>query len=242
MSAHSQPVSHYLVLDVFRFVAALGVMLAHYGLVIVLRTGGSIPDFIDRFHLLVDFFFILSGFVIALHYDGRIASAHDYADYMRRRLARIYPLHLLTLLLTVLIFALGVSVGMPVRDPARFDFSALPSHFMLTHAFSLTRALTFNVPSWSLSAEFLVYLLFPLLALIARRGIVTVAAFVVIYVSGLIALRDWLGLGSWTRGDFDLGALRAVPSFLAGITIARLVKAREGVALPWPLVLVFAAQ
>lgn len=235
-SGQSSSPQHFLVLDVYRFAAAAGVMLSHYLLVADLRTGAGYGWVVAHFHLLVDFFFILSGFVIALHYDGRILSARDYGHYIQRRLARIYPLHALTLLVTLVIFFAGIWAGLPVRDAARFEMSALPAHLTLTHAFGVTRALTFNVPSWSLSAEFFVYLLFPLLALIARRGIVFAAGCAAIFIAAFIAVRHGLGLGHWTKADFDLGAFRAVPSFLGGIVIARYVRDQAGPALAWPLI------
>lgn len=242
ISAQSPPPQHYLVLDMYRFAAAAGVMLSHYILLMDLRAGTHLGWMVEHLHLLVDFFFILSGFVIALHYDGRIQNARDYAHYMRRRLARIYPLHALTLLATLLIYFAGLRLGLPVRDPARFDMSALPAHITLTQAFGLTQAHTFNVPSWSLSAEFFMYLLFPLLALAVKRSVLLALAGTVIFVAAHIMLRHHLGLGDWTKADFDLGVLRAVPSFVGGIVIARLVRAGAGPALPWTAVLALAVS
>lgn len=235
------PGQHYLVLDVYRFVAALGVVLYHYLALVDVRTGAGISRPVENFHLLVDFFFILSGFVIALHYDDSIRTARDYAQYVRRRLARIYPLHILTLLATLAIYFIGVRMGMPVRDPARFEMSAIASHLTMTHAFGLTRHPTFNVPSWSLSAELFVYLLFPLLLLVARRGLLFAATFTALFIAAFAAARHALGLDDWSRSNFDLGAFRAVPSFLWGIVIAQLVRSRTGPALTWPLVLASAA-
>jgi len=80
-----------------RAVAALGVVAHHqvpgmHGIV-----GERWLAILDRGYLGVDVFFTLSGFVLAYNYGGRLGSAADYVRFVGLRLARIYPLHLVTL-------------------------------------------------------------------------------------------------------------------------------------------------
>ena len=80
--------------------------------------------------------------------------------FLWRRIARIYPLHLATLAFYVVI-ALALHSGLARTDnPARYPLSDLPAQLLLLHAVDGER-LTFNFPSWSLSAEMFCYLLFP---------------------------------------------------------------------------------
>ena len=81
-------------LDGLRGLAALSVMIGH------IRWPSAIAG-LPPFHnisLWVDFFFVLSGFVIAHAYFEKISSGLSVATFMGRRLARLYPLHLITLL------------------------------------------------------------------------------------------------------------------------------------------------
>jgi peptidoglycan/LPS O-acetylase OafA/YrhL len=113
-----------------------------------------------HFNLFVDLFFVVSGFVIARQYFGRVNDAGSIGRFLWRRLARIYPLHLATLAF-YLALAGALHFGAARTDnPARYPLSDLPAQFLLLHAFVGER-LTFNFPSWSLSAEMFCYLLFP---------------------------------------------------------------------------------
>ena len=81
----------------------------------------------------VDFFFVLSGFVLTLHYSGRIRSLSDYGFFMQNRVARVYPLHLAILV--------ALMVGVPIL--ARLGLSAshaqdyVFNHTVLLHALLL---------------------------------------------------------------------------------------------------------
>lgn len=122
--------------------------------------------FLEDLAFILDFFFILSGFVMAHAYNdpGRFT----YRKYILRRFFRIYPLHLLTLLSLVLIVAVGSWLGVEASNPERYSLDALWMHLTLVHAWPADPSITYNVPSWSVSAEWFVYLLFPLCLFLAR--------------------------------------------------------------------------
>ena len=162
------------------------------------------------------FFFTLSGFVMMHVYDGRITSFDRYGDYLRRRLARIYPLFLTT-------FVISFLYGLYTRNHSgMFASSAILPNLLLVHAWNTTHMLSFDYPSWSVSAEMFVYLLFPVfLFMINRLG---TFALVLPFVIGfaVVAVFSAFGLGDWMGATFNGGALRAAPSFVAGMVVHRL--------------------
>jgi peptidoglycan/LPS O-acetylase OafA/YrhL len=116
----------------------------------------------------VDIFFVLSGFILALIYatwfdEG--VNLQSYSKFLRRRLARIYPLHafMLILILSFVLAAKWTNVAV-LNGLDRFTFSTLPQHFLLIHAWGFVGPYggSWNPPSWSISIEALAYLLFPI--------------------------------------------------------------------------------
>jgi peptidoglycan/LPS O-acetylase OafA/YrhL len=212
------------ILDSYRFIAASLICLYHFNKANVLGLQGLSPLFLN-IQLMVDFFFCLSGFVIAKTYLDKIHDAGSYGLFMWKRFARLYPLHLLTL-------GVGIAGGMvvgagalqPGTNPEIFSAKAILANLTLTHSMGVTSYGSFNIPSWSISAEMFVYALFPAMALLATRlKPLTNLAILLAYVGLTIMIRQHLGLRDWTLTWFDGGALRAVPSFFAGVLIARLI-------------------
>jgi peptidoglycan/LPS O-acetylase OafA/YrhL len=204
-------------LDGLRIVAACAVVVLHYSDYFKDQPAGRyMVDHTWHFNLFVDLFFVVSGFVIARQYLDRVGDAASTGRFLWRRIARIYPLHLATLAFYVVI-ALALHFGVARADnPARYPFSDLPAQLLLLHAFDGER-LTFNFPSWSLSAEMFCYVLFPVVAAIAaRRKVLIVALFVLpvlansLYaeLTGTMPWADWINRG---------GAFRALPGFDLGI-------------------------
>ncbi|SHN31974.1 acyltransferase [Chitinophaga sp. CF418] len=115
----------------------------------------------------VGFFFILSGFVLSLSYKQRFFENRiTYREYLVARVARIYPLHLLTLLISV-------PLSFPELKTSVVNFSAkFFADLLLIQSWVPDPAyyFSFNGPAWSISAELFFYLVFPLLILLARPG------------------------------------------------------------------------
>ena len=146
-----------------RGIAAWFVVLYH----IRLSIAGLPPFLLDIFakgYLAVDFFFLLSGFVIWLSWGDRLRSGglSAVSGFLWRRIARIWPLHLFMLGSAVALALLLASVGR--HDPAVYPFAELPLHLVLLQNWGFTDHLAWNDPSWSISTEWAAYLLFPLLA------------------------------------------------------------------------------
>jgi peptidoglycan/LPS O-acetylase OafA/YrhL len=214
----------YRILDSYRFIAASLICLYHFNKADILGLVQLSPAF-ENIRLMVDFFFILSGFVIARSYSAKIGNVAGFRSFMWRRFARLYPLHALTLLVGI---AGGMIVGagnlQPGTNPEVFSSTAILANLTLTHSFGVTNYGSFNIPSWSISAEMFVYALFPLFALLATRLPALVnAGLIALYVIATVLIRDSLGLRDWTLTWYDWGALRAIPTFFAGVLIARLL-------------------
>jgi peptidoglycan/LPS O-acetylase OafA/YrhL len=203
--------------DGLRIIAAGAVVILHYS--DYFRDAGVGRFMVAHtwhFNLFVDLFFVVSGFVIARQYFDRVDDAASIGRFLWRRVARIYPLHLATLAFYVAL-AGALHFGAARTDnPARYPLSDLPAQFLLLHAF-IGERLTFNFPSWSLSAEMFCYLLFPLVALMAQRRKETVLALVALtalanslwaWAAGTTPWADWINQG---------GAFRALPAFNLGV-------------------------
>ena len=122
----------------------------------------------------VGFFFVLSGYVLAINYP-----TVDKADFWWRRFSRIYPLHILT-------FLFALPLGFAV-------FDALPS-VVLMQSWIPIRAVYFaaNGPAWSISNEAFFYALFPFLLGIGGRTLaIWAAAILMLALSWAIAFPDW---------------------------------------------------
>jgi peptidoglycan/LPS O-acetylase OafA/YrhL len=118
----------------------------------------------------VDFFFVLSGFVIASVYQERIASAGALVRYVVRRVGRLYPLHLFMLaVLLGLEFAKIYTFGPPYFE-GETSWPAFWSNLFLFNGFD-GNAATWNYPSWSISVEIWANLLAGLLILVCGRRV-----------------------------------------------------------------------
>lgn len=121
-------------------------------------------------YLGVDLFFILSGFVLSHVYLGRINSGADFRRFLQARIARIYPLHLVTLASTLLVVAAwpGFADSFPMPEH-RFSAAGFLASLLLVHNWAYFLPGAWNGPAWSLSAEWASYLAFPCLLLAAAR-------------------------------------------------------------------------
>jgi len=113
-------------------------------------------------YLAVDFFFLLSGFVIWLTWHDRLRDPAAIPRFLHKRIARIWPLHAVMLAFALALALLLRATG---RDDPAFPFAQLPLHLALVQNWGLTDALSWNDPAWSISCELAAYLVFPLLVL-----------------------------------------------------------------------------
>ncbi|MGH6769283.1 MAG: acyltransferase family protein [Xanthobacteraceae bacterium] len=206
----------YPSLEGLRFLASLAIVLYHF--VPYTERGRTSAEFWSgQFSIAVDLFFVISGIVIANGYIGRISNWREYCEFVRRRLARLYPLHLATLGFYVVVGAAASAGLVSVVKESKYAFSELWSNLLLVHAWGFSSQLSFNYVSWSISAELFVYLLFPLIAWMATRpsGLIAVGA---VLAASITISHSWIGR-SLPHLTWDYSILRALPSFSLGVWI-----------------------
>lgn len=154
-------------LTTIRGIAAWWVVFYHFDSYLRPYVPSSAYYFISKGYLAVDLFFCLSGFVIFLNYGSlNLKNWREIFRFYLKRLARIYPLHLFVLGLYGLLVLVFVLTH---RDPSnRYSGSSLILNLFLVQDWALLPWLTWNIPSWSISAEFAAYLLFPAVVFLVR--------------------------------------------------------------------------
>ena len=199
----------------------------------------AVEAILAKGYLAVDFFFLLSGFVIALSYRKTLLSGGMKAipGFLTRRIARIWPLHLFMLGCALSLALLLAATGR--HDPADYPFGELPLHVLLIQNWGLTTALAWNDPSWSISAELAAYLAFPFFAVVADwermpsivAAAVGLAALVLLHVAMTASGAATLGTDI-TR----FGVLRCLCEFTAGAMLSVIwTRWRNLIALALPL-------
>jgi len=181
-------------------------------------------DFISRGYLAVDLFFCLSGFVIYFNYGGlAVTRARDISVFYLKRFAKIYPLHIFTIgLYLLLLGALLLSHhGFPAE---RFSGQSLLANLFLVQDWGFATDFTWNVPSWSISAELAAYLLFPVIVVLVRatKGRLPVSF---LAIGLLLCLLNFF----FASVDFQIGkaissfgVVRCVTQFAIGAILAQL--------------------
>mgnify|MGYP001763917224 FL=1 len=130
----------YLSVEGLRGLLALSVCLGHFGLVTLFERVGLQLNF----HYAVDLFFVISGLVLARS-NYFAAPSISTPLFLLKRMARLYPLHLITLLMM-----LGLNV---FRGNSLNPQSLIENVFLIHNIGLSTFNNTFNFPSWSISVE-----------------------------------------------------------------------------------------
>lgn len=180
--------------------------------------------FIDNSGLMVDFFFVLSGFVIALSYSDKLSSFKELFNFQIKRFLRLYPLHLFMLLVFAFIaLAKFYSEDYGLISDAQIrsinDSNAFLHNLFLTHSF-FVNDLTFNGQSWSISTEFYTYLIFGFILVVFRNSLfllfTVLTIFIIIAAFGVYSIHDssYMFIENSTNGWG--GISRCVYSFFIG--------------------------
>lgn len=82
--------------------------------------------------------------------------------FLRKRFARLAPMHYLTLGAYVAIGLAAPALGLSLSEPEKYDLACLPANVAFLQSTMACPHLSFNFPSWSISAEMICYLAFPL--------------------------------------------------------------------------------
>lgn len=222
-----QPATSALPRDVaaltsLRFFAAFWVLALHYMDSMPVDVG-AVTGFFENGKLGVDFFFVLSGFILTHVYLGSVErGAFRWSSFIKRRLARLYPLHLATFLLVVVYATAGRLAGLEFRVPEAYSLEAVWPNLLLLHAWGVQDHMSWNYVSWSISAEWFAYLLFLPLSLAVLRlpggSLVKLAAAVALLGVASLVAEPLLGR-PLTHLTHDFGILRILPEFVLGAAL-----------------------
>ncbi|MEH3159109.1 MAG: acyltransferase [Sphingomonas taxi] len=181
-------------------------------------------------YLAVDLFFLLSGFVIWLTWHERLRDPAAIPRFLRKRFARIWPLHAAMLAAAVL---LALALRATGRDDPAFPFAELPLHLLLVQNWGFTDALRWNDPAWSISCEAAAYLLVTWLVLAVDWRRVATPLLVASAAALLLALHAAMGGAASLGSDIPHhGLTRCLAEFGTGTILAALYLRRPPVAVP----------
>jgi peptidoglycan/LPS O-acetylase OafA/YrhL len=205
-------------LDLLRIVAAVVVVIYHFRNQWTFGFHGADAAVFENMSLAVDLFFLISGIVISYVYLARLrtGSPGEFWLFLRRRFARLAPLYYATLLFYLALGAVGVLGG----ERWKYRPDCLTGYLAFAQAFGTCDTYAFNHVSWSISAEMLAYLLFPLFVSVEARAR-RLLPLICVALLGVLWMRDAsLHLAKpWHALTFDGGAVRVLPAFLIGLTL-----------------------
>lgn len=213
---------HYEILDGLRGIAAIAVVIFHFMEIIV-------PDYKDSFvghaYLAVDFFFCLSGFVIAYAYDNRLPVI-GRAAFFKLRLIRLHPLVILGTVLGIVLFVLDPFSNLWTKYADRLAIMFVTSCLMIPYPVVHERFANLfhlNAPAWSLFWEYIANIVYAFI--LVRVGKKVLWALLTV---GAVALfwqaheAKFLGGVGFSGPTFWGGGIRAFYPFLAGILVYRM--------------------
>ena len=224
----AEPQQHHIhALTGIRFVAALGVFVQHM-LGRLGMTTFSWP-FGDGG---VTFFFVLSGFILTYVYADRLTSYRDLPRFYFTRWARIWPLHMVTLILWVFFF-FKLTYILKTADP----FRKIVVNALLLQSWvpSYRWCFAYNGVSWSISTEAFFYFMFPLLVLKSGRFwgkylVLTIA--IGVYILTVNTYADAINQTGWASVDPLLHCFPFVRlfEFMTGMAVGYLFLAKPNLA------------
>ena len=194
------------VLDSWRGIAACLVALYHFRT----RTYSHLTDvaLLRNSYLFVDFFFVLSGFVIATNYQQRLIEGFGIWRFALLRFGRLYPLHVSMLGILILHQLANSMSGLRTIAPFQVPHQSadtIIANLLLIHSLGVFDFLTWNWQSWSISTEFYTYILYALAIGVIKDRIWRVLVPVVL----LSPLALWFLVGNMDT-TYDYAIIRCV--------------------------------
>jgi peptidoglycan/LPS O-acetylase OafA/YrhL len=213
---------HFEILDGLRGIAALAVVTFHF---MEIAYSDYSKNFIGHGFLAVDFFFCLSGFVIAYAYDDRIEKM-GMLEFFKSRLIRLHPLVIFGSILGLLAFLFDPFGGhLELYSAARIILVFVLSLLLIPFPVVADRAFnqfSFNAPAWSLFWEYVANIFYALVLCRLRKSILIVLTIISAGFVFYVAHSSGNLMGGWGKGNFWDGCARVSYSFLAGMLVYRL--------------------
>ncbi|GAB3990771.1 acyltransferase [Spirosoma daeguense] len=221
---------HFEILDGLRGIAAIAVVIFHF---MEFITPDYHNNFIAHAYLAVDFFFCLSGFVIAYAYDQKVQKI-GIARFLKRRLIRLHPLVIVGSLIGLLTFIFDPYSVLHQKYADKTILLFVTSCLMIPYP--LVRERYFNLfhlnpPTWSLFWEYIANLLYAFVLIkLPTKWVWLLTILAAILLVNEARQSTFLGVG-FGGDNVTAGGLRAFYSFLAGILVFRskwIIKSRLG--------------
>jgi peptidoglycan/LPS O-acetylase OafA/YrhL len=215
--------THFEALDGWRGICACCVVLFHFHGYSPIYTSPVVRNS----YLFVDFFFVLSGFVIAWNYAARLDSWHGFKRFLILRLGRVYPLHIFMLFCFLAFETIKLVNGLGrTSPPPTFTGGNQPiavvTNLFLVQSLNLHDSLTWNGPAWSISTEFWTYVVFALISVwLGMRNWVLVAAAVTAPILLYQVSKTGMDI------TYDYGLIRCLFGFALGIACCRIYRHRS---------------
>lgn len=212
---------HVPSLDLCRGLAALVVLLLHMDF-LFFGSGDVGYKLFPRGYLCVDFFFLLSGYVIACNYDWKIFEGMSAREFVGIRIARLWPLAVLTCLVGFSLellrgYLLSGSIG-----PDTAILSALVLNLALLPAFVGVAVFPFNPAAWSIFFEFVINIFYAILhRFMSLRVVVALSLLGLIGLGASAATANSLDIG-WSTSNILYAWPRVLYSFMLGVLMWRL--------------------
>jgi peptidoglycan/LPS O-acetylase OafA/YrhL len=174
----------------------------------------------------VDVFFVLSGFVLSHVYESDFAQKIKFDNvsrYLGLRLARIYPLHVVTMAAAFGCYVVSMTIGHGTAAAAHFGFPEAIMNLMLVHSWGTTKFLSWNDVSWSISAEWFAYLFLLIPCIRLLRDVPQKVLYAIAAIPWCLVIFIYLPMRSSKLLDmsYDFGILRMAPEFLGGYVAYR---------------------
>lgn len=196
--------------DILRFFLALSVVFFHVKHFAQQTALTSIPEdfqpplfwllepiYTYGYHAVTVFFF-LSGFMLASHITSE---KFDHVRFMRKRLARIYPAHLISLIyMALLSLTVASTTNLNLFITYNDNITNFLASFFLLNGLGLTKDFSFNLPSWSLSVELLCYIVFAILVSTCRSHLTKIFGALIVLGGSISAVNAGPMIGNVGNG------------------------------------------
>lgn len=252
LSAFSDSKPHYPILDGLRGVAAM--LLVPFHLLEPFSGGNHAEQMMNHGYLAVDFFFVLSGFVIGYAYDDRWGSM-SLGGFFKRRLIRLHPMIIMAMVIGAVLFYPSASADLFPKVGETPVWALLAIMFigwtMIPVPVSMdirgwNETYPLNGPAWSLFYEYIANILYAFVLRKLPNAVLTwltmFAGIVLLYFALTNPHGDLIGGWSLEAEQLRVGFTRLMYPFLAGLLISRVYKpGRVRHAFWWCSLLIFTA-
>jgi len=225
-ASHHGHKDYFGALDGFRGVLALCVAIHHANWFSYV----NYRSFINEGFVIIDLFFAFSGFLMFRLYAEKLSNTAQCGEFMRRRFARLYPIHLFMVFIflayaiaRVLVHKVGIATlepgeVLPFSPGAQEGWLSLFTNLALLHSMGIHDSLSFNFPSWTISVEFFTYFVFMAMMLWAPPKkswhFALMAGMIGLIYFGLSRIKPNMDI------TYDFGFLRCMGGFFTGVLTA----------------------